>query len=113
MTISLLQNRNIINYSENIINCCVISEQLMTKVNVWNENNGIMEKLTVEKWETVMTLTLEKKNVQKFVNKKNIWINAINHWVSHLNGTQFVILNLNIILLLLNWIDKRSKKLIF
>ena len=112
MTISLLQNRNIINYSENIINCCVISEQLMTKVNVWNENNGIMEKLMVEKLETVMTFTLEKK-MFKLLTKKNIWINAINHWVSHLNGTQFVILNLNIILLLLNWIDKRSKKLIF
>ena len=70
MTISLLQNRNIINYSENIINCCVISEQLMTKVNVWNENNGIMEKLTVEKLETVMTFTLEKKMFKNLLTKK-------------------------------------------
>ena len=59
MTRSLLQNRNIINYCENIINYCVISEQLMTKLNVWNENNGIMEKLTGEKLETGITFTLQ------------------------------------------------------
>ena len=38
---------------------------------------------------------------------KDIWINAINHWVSHLNRTQFVILNLNIIVTVkLNWQKK-------